>query len=200
MVYRRVVDIPDQEKADQIFSKLPASALTAPATYYKHRNFKNAPSWQDGVKLIPLVLMLVSITDGHNVHQLSFAKQMFNWAEAEGASVTRLQADQLVYGVRALVAQLLHHKAKGRSIPSAFAHRYGPIFQKLNVEAASSSTRDGGACEGAGGADGPGDGGRGCGDGDDSSDVEVIEPPPAMERTCGDVLDTDEEGAMIAGM
>ena len=134
--YRKSVDL-SFEDASKALDKLPPTVFTQGRTFYPNRNFKNAPTWAKGIKLIPLTKSLLEATHGANVHQKSFLGHMKVWgADAE---INHDTMDDVIYGIRAFVSQLLNHKAKeNRETPRAYEAKYGCLRNMLGTPQAGS--------------------------------------------------------------
>ena len=137
--HRKQIDI-SEKAAWAAFDKLPSTAFLAPKKMYPHKNFKNAPTWQAGVKLLPYIHAILDATKGAvNVHPKSMLASCKGWLIEKEMDVDFEAYDEIVYSGRALLSQILNHKKKERIVPTQWLAKHGPIFEK--VQAPSTKTR-----------------------------------------------------------
>ena len=130
-VYRKAVDVP-YEVAEQAFQNLPPMVFSN-VQFYKDKIFKNAPKWSNGVKLLPSIKLLLQETQGQAVHQKCLCKHLVEFSNQNGLNLESAMIDKVVLTQRALICQLLNHKANDRSIPKDWYHKYACVWDVLST-------------------------------------------------------------------
>lgn len=130
-VYRKAVDVP-YEVAEQAFQNLPPMVFSN-VQFYKDKIFKNAPKWSNGVKLLPSIKILLQETQGQAVHQKCLCKHLVEFSNQNGLNLESAMIDNVVLTQRALICQLLNHKANDRSIPKDWYHKYACVWDLLST-------------------------------------------------------------------
>ena len=135
--YRKAVDV-SYEVAEQSFQAMPPMAFSN-GSLYKDKNFKNAPKWSNGVKLIPSIKILLHETMGQSIHQKSHAKHLKEFSSQNCMNLTPEMIDSVALTQRAMICQLLNHKANDRTILKEWYQKYACVWDML----AASEKEDG---------------------------------------------------------
>jgi hypothetical protein len=173
--YRKAVDIA-YDAAEQSFAALPPMVFSN-KNFYKDKSFKNAPKWSNAVKLIPSIKIMLQASDGNAIHQKNMYNHMVEWNRQNGMGMDSEHMEHAVLTQRAVICQMLNHKANMRSIPKEWHQRYACVWDMLaNTDPEATAPHE--APEG--------DEDQGHADPEDDA-VQVVTPKKA-EPTCVDLV------------